>query len=259
MPLTSAPLHGAWRRRTVAQPRWAAVDSTAHFRQSSALLGKMKSHCKQVLRLNDGERATLAEIGKRLGRKALQQVACVAGPDTILAWYRRLIAHKFDGSKQRRAVGRPRTTPEILHLDSRKVTIGGITEHPDVEWMQQMARNATPGPVGASEWMPVRFARPGHEVLSIVPGDVGRGRSKMPAVASAESEPARICREMSTLGEAGVPVTVDSVWRRLAQASSPAIHGTLPCRTTSCCSPPRRTIGPACCLRFAARSGLDGF
>ena len=77
--------------------------------------------------------------------------------------------------------------------------------------------------------MPVRFARPGHEVLSIVPGDVGRGRSKMPAVASAESEPERICREMGTLGEAGVPVTVDSVWRSLAHASSPAIHGTLPC------------------------------
>ena len=29
----------------------------------------LKSHCKQALRLN--ERATLAEIGKRLGRKAL--------------------------------------------------------------------------------------------------------------------------------------------------------------------------------------------
>src|ERR1022692_2234615 len=78
--------------------------------------------------------------------------------------------------------------------------------------------------------MPVRFARPGHEVLSIVPGDVGSGRSKMPAVASAESEPERICREMGTLGEAGVPVTVDSVWRRLAQASSPAIYSTLPGR-----------------------------
>lgn len=51
-----------------------------------------------------------------LGRKAPQQVACVAGPDTILAWYRRLIAHKFDGSKQRRDAGRPRTTPEIEEL-----------------------------------------------------------------------------------------------------------------------------------------------
>jgi hypothetical protein len=76
----------------------------------------LKSHCEHVLRLNDGERSTLAEIGKRLGRKALQQVACVAGPDTILAWYRRLIARKFDGSKQRRTVGRPRITPAIEEL-----------------------------------------------------------------------------------------------------------------------------------------------
>ena len=30
-------------------------------------------------------RSTLAEIGKRLGRKALAQVACVADPDTIRA------------------------------------------------------------------------------------------------------------------------------------------------------------------------------
>ena len=44
------------------------------------------------LRLSDPERATLAEIGKRLGRKALREVACIAKPDTILAWYRRLVA-----------------------------------------------------------------------------------------------------------------------------------------------------------------------
>jgi hypothetical protein len=41
----------------------------------------LNSHCEQVLRLNNRERATLAEIGKRLNRKALQQVACVARPD----------------------------------------------------------------------------------------------------------------------------------------------------------------------------------
>ena len=53
------------------------------------------------LRLSNPERSTLAEIGKRLGRKALREVACVAKPDTILAWYRRLVAQKFDGSKHR--------------------------------------------------------------------------------------------------------------------------------------------------------------
>jgi hypothetical protein len=59
------------------------------------------------LRLGDPERASLAEIGKRLGRRALREVACVAKPDTILAWYRRLIAQKFDGSQHRQYPGRP--------------------------------------------------------------------------------------------------------------------------------------------------------
>ena len=53
------------------------------------------------LRLIDPERATLAEIGERLGRKALREVACVAKPDTILGWYLRLVSQKFDGSKSR--------------------------------------------------------------------------------------------------------------------------------------------------------------
>jgi len=58
------------------------------------------------LRLSDPERITLAEIGKRLGRRALRDVACVAKPDTILRWYRRLVAEKFDGSKHRQYRGR---------------------------------------------------------------------------------------------------------------------------------------------------------
>src|ERR1700692_982343 len=65
------------------------------------------------LRLTDAERATLAEIGKRLGRKALREVARVAQPDTILAWYRRLVAKKFDGSQHRQYPGRPRVPPEV--------------------------------------------------------------------------------------------------------------------------------------------------
>jgi hypothetical protein len=55
----------------------------------------------------------LAEIAKRLGRKALKDVAQVAKPDTLLAWYRRLIAQKFDGSRHRGYPGRPRVYSEI--------------------------------------------------------------------------------------------------------------------------------------------------
>src|SRR5712691_4976992 len=52
--------------------------------------GILRAHLRG-LRLSDGERATLAEIGKRLGRKGLQQVARIAKPDTILGWYRKLV------------------------------------------------------------------------------------------------------------------------------------------------------------------------
>jgi len=59
---------------------------------------------------------TLAEIAHRLGRKALEDVANAAKPDTIPCWYRKLIAHKFDGSKSRRYPGRPRIDDEIEQL-----------------------------------------------------------------------------------------------------------------------------------------------
>jgi len=38
----------------------------------------LQAHLPARLRLSDPERSTLVEIGKRLGRKALAQVACVA-------------------------------------------------------------------------------------------------------------------------------------------------------------------------------------
>jgi putative transposase len=58
----------------------------------------------------------LAEIAHRLGRKALEEVASTAQPDTILGWYRRLIANEFNGSRFRQRVGRPRIAEEIERL-----------------------------------------------------------------------------------------------------------------------------------------------
>ena len=76
----------------------------------------LKAQLKTPLRLTDSERVTLAEIAHRLGRKALQDVANAAKPDTIMGWYRRLVARKFDGSKSRRYPGRPRIDDEIEQL-----------------------------------------------------------------------------------------------------------------------------------------------
>ena len=76
----------------------------------------LRAHLQGRLRLSDPERATLSEIGKRLGRKALEQIACVAKPDTILGWYRKLVAQKSDGSKKRTYPGRPRVSREVEEL-----------------------------------------------------------------------------------------------------------------------------------------------
>jgi len=59
------------------------------------------------VRLSDGERKTLAEIGKQLSKQALAEVA------TILAWHRKLVAQKFDGFKQRKELGRPGSVPQL--------------------------------------------------------------------------------------------------------------------------------------------------
>src|ERR1019366_1944421 len=67
----------------------------------------LRSHLTARLWLSDPERSTLAEMGKRLGRRRLAQVAGVARPDTILAWYRRLTPRQSDGSKRRSYPGRP--------------------------------------------------------------------------------------------------------------------------------------------------------
>src|SRR5712675_2862942 len=76
----------------------------------------LKDQLKGRLMLSDAERATLGEIGHRLGRKALAEVASVARPDTILAWYRKLVARKFDGSQAGQGPGRPRIKREVEQL-----------------------------------------------------------------------------------------------------------------------------------------------
>jgi len=76
----------------------------------------LRNQLQGRLRLTDGERRTLAEIGKQLGKRALEEVASIVRPDTILGWHRKLVARKFDGSKNRMYPGRPRIDDEIEQL-----------------------------------------------------------------------------------------------------------------------------------------------
>jgi hypothetical protein len=55
------------------------------------------------VRLNDNQRRRLAVKAKALGRKALAEVASIVTPETLLAWHRKLIAQKYDGTTHRSA------------------------------------------------------------------------------------------------------------------------------------------------------------
>ena len=65
--------------------------------------------------MTDLERIRLAKLGQKLGRKALAGVAAIVRPDTILEWFRRLVAKKYTANTGGRA-GRPSIAPELEDL-----------------------------------------------------------------------------------------------------------------------------------------------
>jgi putative transposase len=74
------------------------------------------------LQLSDSERISLAKIGQQLGRKVLSEVAQIVRPETILAWHRRLVAKKFDGSRQR---GAAKLAPEAAVIEQLVLKLAG--------------------------------------------------------------------------------------------------------------------------------------
>ena len=76
----------------------------------------LKNQIKGRLLLSDPEKKTLAEIGHRLGRKALEDVANAARPDTILGWFRKLVA--------RQAATKPRSRATYCAHGQRKSWLG---------------------------------------------------------------------------------------------------------------------------------------
>jgi putative transposase len=98
------------------------------------------------LRLTDDQRRRLAVKGQVLGRRVLGEVAGIVTPDTILRWYRRLVARKYDGSR-RRGPGRPRTKSDLAGLVLRMAK-----ENP--RWGYTRIRGAMKslGRSGAARW-----------------------------------------------------------------------------------------------------------
>ena len=67
------------------------------------------------LRFTHVQRHRLARRAKCLGRRRIRVISNLVTPDTLLRWYRELVAQKYDGSSKRRP-GRPRIEGEIQRL-----------------------------------------------------------------------------------------------------------------------------------------------
>ena len=95
----------------------------------------LRGQIKGRLLLSEGEKAALAEIAQRVGRKALEELAAVAKPDTLLAWYRKLIANKFDGSRVRQRVAGD------CYFASHRLTISTyIKDAGNLVWSKKLKR-----------------------------------------------------------------------------------------------------------------------
>jgi len=83
------------------------------------LVAENKILRKQVpgaVKLTDADRVKLAELGKKLGKKVLAEIGSIVRPETVLGWYTKLVAKKWDTSKQKRGRGRPPVGKEIEKL-----------------------------------------------------------------------------------------------------------------------------------------------
>lgn len=201
--------------------------------ENDTLTSELRKHGKRIL-LTDEQRKSLAEKAMAMGRKHMNQYVSIFQPETLLKWFRRLVARKFDGSRKRKRHGRPPTPIEVqdliisiakdnpawgynkimgalanlnhvvsdttvarilenhgispapdrikkttwkqfikshkhvllatdfftteiwnkfgiatyyvlfvIHIETRKIVISGVTEHPNAQWVEQCARNLT--------------------------------------------------------------------------------------------------------------------
>src|SRR6266436_2792336 len=95
-------------------------------------------------------------------------------------------------------------------------------------------------------------ARSRHQVHPVLPSDHRVRPGRTPGAACLQPEPECLCGALGQVGEGGVPVQGDPLWRALAAASAERICRTFPCRTESpregqcpavsseCKHPPRR-------------------
>ena len=81
------------------------------------------------LRFTDKQRRRLARKARCLSKKRLFEIGTVVTPDTLLRWYRKLIARKYDG-RMRRKAGRPKSAISPQCRAGCHFALIGLCENP---------------------------------------------------------------------------------------------------------------------------------
>lgn len=76
---------------------------------------QQQQNSKRIL-LNNNQRRRLARKAKALTRKLLEETTALFTPETVLGWYRKLIAGKYDSSHSRKKIGHHNIHKQIVRL-----------------------------------------------------------------------------------------------------------------------------------------------
>jgi len=102
--------------RTFQALRILINDELGCLREQVRVLVEQQEKQDKRIRLSNSQRMRVAAKAKRLSRKMLEQCTELFTPDTVMRWYRKLIAEKYDGSQNRTYAGRPQIPQEIVDL-----------------------------------------------------------------------------------------------------------------------------------------------
>ena len=92
---------------------YKAID---YLREQVRVLVEYQEKQNKRVMLTNSQRMRIAAKAKKLSRKMLEQCTELFTADTVMRWYHKLIAEKYDGSSNRGKVGRPQITSEVVAL-----------------------------------------------------------------------------------------------------------------------------------------------
>ena len=90
-------------------------DAMDYLKEQVRVLLEQQQKQNKRIQLSNSQRIRVAAKAKKLSRKMLEDCTVLFTPNTIIGWYNKLIAQKYNGNANRNKVGRPQISLEIVN------------------------------------------------------------------------------------------------------------------------------------------------